>query len=86
VFIAAVGVWGVFKMAFYVASQTGRSMNAEQAGDGAAASSSGAGGSGGQKGEAQQQAAAAAAGVKAASPLEPGWPGALLLPARLPDV
>ena len=62
-------------------------MNAEQAGDGAAASSSGAGGSGGQKGEAQQQAAAAAAaGVKAASPLEPGWPGALLLPARLPDV
>ena len=55
VFIAAVGVWGVFKMAFYVASETGRTLNADKS---EAASSSGG------------AAASAAPDVKAASPLE----------------
>lgn len=30
VFIAAVGVWAVFKMAFWVAGETGRSLKAEE--------------------------------------------------------
>ena len=58
VFIAAVGVWGVFKMAFYVASETGRSINADKA-DGSSESSSSGGGGG--------------SGVQPASPLERPW-------------
>lgn len=71
VFIAAVGVWGVFKMAFYVASETGRSMNADKADS----SSGGGGSSAGSSGE------GGGAGVKAASPLEPQhFPQLLMLP------
>lgn len=58
VFIAAVGVWGVFKMAFYVASETGRSINADKAGGSSESSSSGGGGG---------------SGVQPASPLERPW-------------
>ncbi|KAL4434100.1 hypothetical protein ABPG75_000541 [Micractinium tetrahymenae] len=63
VFIAAVGVWGVFKMAFYVASETGRTINADKT---AVAGSTGGG------------EAAAGGGSKAASPLEPRRPLCLL--------
>ena len=45
VFIAAVGVWGVFKMAFYVASETGRSINADKtSGEGSGSEGGGGGG------------------------------------------
>lgn len=55
-------MWGVFKMAFYVASETGRTMNADKAAV--------PGGSGGSE--------AAAGDTKAASPLEPRRPLHLL--------
>jgi hypothetical protein len=55
VLIAAVGVWGVFKMAFWVAGQTGRSLSPEA---GVAAPPPTA------------SAAASSPEVKAASPLE----------------
>ncbi len=59
-FIAAVGVWGVFKMAFYVASETGRSINADKA-----ASSSGGSSGGSSDGSGN--------GIQPASPLERVW-------------
>ncbi|GAB4815462.1 hypothetical protein N2152v2_002508 [Parachlorella kessleri] len=61
--IAAIGVYGVFKMAFWVASETGRSINAQ---DPAAA----AGVAAPQASSSSQQQAAPSS-VKAASPLEP---------------
>ena len=58
--IAAVGVWGVFKMAFYVASETGRTINADKP---PAGTSADAGGS-------SSEAPASGGDPKAASPLE----------------
>lgn len=46
VLIAAVGVWGVFKMAFWVAGETGRSMNSGDS-EAAVAAAAAVGGDGG---------------------------------------
>jgi hypothetical protein len=76
VFIAAVGVWGVFKISFWVASETGRSLNAEKQAAVAAPAAPPAAGSPDGAAAAQRQAGTAPAGdVKAASPLEAWRPG-----------